>query len=133
MRRPPGIRVKRAEDPPAADDGIRFLVDRNWPRHLRQEAISVDGWLRDLAPSAALWRRFKDRPDRWGEFLTRYFAELDAKRRLWWPLAQAARKERVTLLYSTRDPLHNCAVALRQYLFAKLSSPGFLYRNSAKN
>jgi uncharacterized protein YeaO (DUF488 family) len=89
--------------------------------------------LRDLAPSADLWRWFAHRPERWGEFLTRYFAELDGKKKLWWPLAQAARKERVTLLYSTRDPVRNCAVALQQYLFAKLSSPGFLTRSPARN
>lgn len=133
MRRPPGIRVKRADEPPAADDGIRFLVDRAWPRNLREEALNLDGWLRDLAPSSGLWRWFGQRPERWGEFLNRYFAELDAKKKLWRRLVQAARRERVTLLYWERDPVHNCAVALQQYLLSQLSSPAFLSRHPARN
>jgi uncharacterized protein YeaO (DUF488 family) len=65
--------------------------------------------------------------------LTRYFAELDAKKKLWWPLVQSARKERVTLLYSSSDPVHNCAAALQRYLLAKVSFLPFRARNTVGN
>lgn len=56
------IQVKRVYDPLASGDGIRFLVDRPWPRGLKKEALRLDGWLRDIAPSGALHRWFRHDP-----------------------------------------------------------------------
>ncbi len=48
------VRVRRVYDEPCAADGARVLVDRVWPRGLRKEALRLDDWARDAAPSAEL-------------------------------------------------------------------------------
>lgn len=37
-----------------AEDGIRFLVDRLWPRGIEKDKLKVDAWLKDVAPSTEL-------------------------------------------------------------------------------
>lgn len=121
-RNRPAIQVKRVYEPPAAEDGVRLLVDRLWPRGLQRKALPLDGWLRDVAPSDALRRWFAHDPARWDEFRRRYFAELEGKPQNWQPILEATGKGNVTLLYSARDPTHSNAVALREYLTAKRKS-----------
>jgi uncharacterized protein YeaO (DUF488 family) len=110
------IKIKRAYDDPAHDDGVRVLVDRFWPRGLSKARAHVDLWLKDLAPSSPLRRWFNHDPARWVEFRRRYARELDAKDRAIAALRGAARRGRVTLLFSAHDPEHNNAVALGSYL-----------------
>lgn len=116
------IKVKRVYEPPVPGDGARFLADRLWPRGMKREALQLDSWLKDVAPSDSLRRWFGHKPARWDEFQHRYFAELDAKPEAWRPVLEAARRGNITLLYSARDTQHNNAVALRAYLKAKLGS-----------
>lgn len=115
------IRVKRVYDPPRADDGARFLVERLWPRGMKREALALDGWLKDVAPSDELRRWFGHVPERWEEFRRRYFQELDGRPEAWKPLVDAARRGNVTLLFSARDERHNNAVALMDYLNDRLA------------
>ena len=89
-------------------------------RGVRKDAIELDGWLRDVAPSHELRKWFSHDPALWEEFRRRYFAELDAHPQSWQPLVQAAAGGTVTLLYSSRDQEHNNAVALRDYLLSHL-------------
>ncbi|GIV68352.1 DUF488 domain-containing protein [Caldilinea sp.] len=110
------IYIKRAYEPAQPEDGRRYLVDRLWPRGIKREALRLDGWLPETAPSDALRRWFGHDPAKWDEFQTRYFAELDAKPQAWQPLMEAAQQEDVTLVYAARDSLHNNAVALKRYL-----------------
>lgn len=70
------IQIKRVYDPPASDDGACFLVDRLWPRGVKREALHLNAWLKDVAPSDGLRRWFDHDPSRWDEFQRRYFAEL---------------------------------------------------------
>ncbi len=102
--------------------GARFLVDRLWPRGVRKESLTLDGWVRGVAPSDALRRWFGHEPERWPEFKKRYFAELDADPTAWRPLLEAARKSDVVLLEGARDREHNQAVALKEYLEGKLGA-----------
>lgn len=113
------LALKRAYEGAAAEDGSRFLVERLWPRGVKKADLHVDAWLKDVAPSDALRRWFGHDPQKWAEFQQRYFRELDAHPQAWQPLLQAARRGRVTLVYSARDTQHNNAVALRNYLAAK--------------
>ena len=115
------LRVRRAYDPPAPDDGCRVLVDRLWPRGLKREAAGIDHWLRELAPSHELRTWFAHDPARWDEFRRRYAEELRS------PAAAAALAELrgliaahpvVTLLYAARDTTCNNAEALRLWLEA---------------
>lgn len=110
------IRVKRAYDAPATSDGRRFLVDRLWPRGVKKDALRLNGWFKELAPSDGLRRWFGHDPERWDEFQRRYSAELDAQPAAWKPLYEASRRGTVTLVYAARDAGHNNAVALKRYL-----------------
>jgi len=110
------IRIKRVYEGAEPDDGARFLVDRLWPRGIKREALALDGWLREDAPSDELRHWFGHDAEKWEEFQRRYAAELDARPESWQPLVAAARRGNVTLLYSSRERQHNNAVALMAYL-----------------
>ena len=110
------IRIKRAYEPCASADGKRFLVERLWPRGMKKEALVMDGWLKEVAPSTKLRTWFGHRPERFAEFRRRYRAELDANADAWRPIVAAARHGPVTLLYSAHDTEHNGALVLRDYL-----------------
>jgi uncharacterized protein YeaO (DUF488 family) len=115
------IALQRVYDrKPAA--GKTFLVERLWPRGIKKEALEFDAWLKDVAPSTGLRKWFSHDPAKYTEFQRRYFQELDARPEAWAPLLLAARKGPVTLLYSSHDNEHNNAVALKQYLDAKLGT-----------
>ncbi|WP_154588042.1 DUF488 domain-containing protein, partial [Bordetella pertussis] len=49
----PAIHLKRAYEAAAPADGRRVLIDGLWPRGLRKDALPLDDWIKDLAPSAA--------------------------------------------------------------------------------
>jgi len=114
------IKLKRVYDPAEPSDGKRFLVERLWPRGVRKDALPLDGWLRDVAPSDELRRWFHHDPARWEDFQQRYWAELEIKPETWKPLVEAARQGDVTLLFSARDTEHNNAVALKAFLESRL-------------
>ena len=122
------IKLKRAYDSASKDDGIRFLVERLWPRGLKKTALRLDAWLKDVAPSTELRQWFSHDPAKWAEFQRRYFAELNAKPKAIEPILEADRRGYVTLVYSSHDAEHNNAVALRAYLAAKLSGRGRIRR-----
>lgn len=110
------IELKRVYVPANAMDGVRFLVERLWPRGIRKESLQLDAWIKDAAPSTELRQWFSHDPAKWKEFQRRYFAELDAKPKALTPIRAAARNGRVTLLFSSHDEEHNNAVALKTYL-----------------
>ncbi|MQW88666.1 DUF488 domain-containing protein [Sinorhizobium saheli] len=112
------FQLKRVYEAPAASDGTRILVDRLWPRGLTKDKAQIDLWLKDIAPSDALRKRFHGKPEDWEAFCEAYAAELEGE------AAQAAVKELadhlgegpVTLLYAARDESRNNAVALKAWL-----------------
>lgn len=110
------IRLKRAYDAPAPSDGVRILVERLWPRGVRKEALALDHWLKDIAPSAALRKWYGHEPDKWPEFQQRYRAELDANPEAVAELHQLCAAGAVTFVYAARDELRNSATVLRAYL-----------------
>jgi uncharacterized protein YeaO (DUF488 family) len=113
------ITVKRAYDPVSASEGSRFLVERLWPRGVQKTKLRIDAWLKDVAPSTELRKWFSHDPMKWKEFRRRYFRELDSQPEAWRPIVSAARRRRVTLVYSSHDTEHNNAVALQEYLQTK--------------
>lgn len=114
------IRLKRAYESATGDDGARFLVERLWPRGVRKTRLKLDGWLKDVAPSADLRKWFGHDPKKWPEFRQRYFTELRAHRAAWQPLVAAARRGRVTFVYAAHDVARNGAVALKAFLDRRL-------------
>ncbi len=110
------VKVKRIYDEPRRDDGFRVLVDRIWPRGLSKESAGVELWLRDIAPSSGLRRWFGHDPDKWSEFKTRYWRELDDNPQPVNELVEKASGRRLCLVFSAKDTEHNNAVALKEYL-----------------
>lgn len=110
------VRLKRAYAPAAPADGYRVLVDRLWPRGVSRERARLDGWERDLPPSAELRQWFGHEPARFEEFRRRYMDELRGQRPRLAALRRRARHGTLTLVYSARDSEHNDAVVLAEVL-----------------
>ena len=72
----------------------------------------------DLAPSAALRKRFHGKPDAYDAFRSAYFEELksEAAQSAVKNLLDHLREGPVTLLYAARDERRNNAVALKEWL-----------------
>ncbi len=70
------VKVRRAYDEQTANDGMRVLVDRLWPRGLSKDRAQLDEWCKDVAPSPELRKWYAHDPDRFAEFASRYEAEL---------------------------------------------------------
>ena len=115
------IRIKRAYETAAREDGTRVLVDRVWPRGLSKDKAAIETWLKDVAPSSELRKWFGHDPQKWAEFKRRYFSELDEREEAVAPLLEQARQKRpLTLVFAARDTEHNNAVALRAWLEKQL-------------
>jgi uncharacterized protein YeaO (DUF488 family) len=110
------VKLKRAYQEPAADDGMRILIDRLWPRGLKKADAAIDEWMKDIAPSTALRKWFGHDPNRWEEFRVRYKAELQQHPDQLGRLRVLARQGPVTLVFSAHDEVHNDAVVLREML-----------------
>jgi len=110
------IKLKRAYEKPARDDGERVLVERLWPRGLTKLQAKVDLWLKDVAPSTELRKWFGHDPDRWEEFRRRYQKELRGKEDLIKMLKRKAKAGVITLIYAARDEERNGALVLKKFL-----------------
>jgi uncharacterized protein YeaO (DUF488 family) len=117
------IRLKRAYDPAAPDDGQRVLVDRLWPRGVSRQRAALDAWEKELAPSTELRRWFGHQPGRFKEFRERYIGELQGQRPRLAALRKLARQDTLTLVYSAHDSEHNDAVVLAEVLRRGLPRP----------
>jgi len=113
------LKIKRIYEEPAPDDGTRILVDRLWPRGVKKERAALDGWWKVVAPSPELRKWFAHDPEKFEEFRVLYTAELDEN-----PEAAKYREKinsmlkggNVTLLYGAKDPEHNHAIVLAEWL-----------------
>lgn len=103
---------------PSPEDGMRILVDRQWPRGLSKEKAQIDLWLRELAPCADLRKWFSHEPDKWDEFRQRYQQELRQQPAVLQRLIEAAAVGATTLLFGANETRFNDAVALREFLLA---------------
>jgi uncharacterized protein YeaO (DUF488 family) len=112
------LRIKRVYEPPDAADGVRVLVDRLWPRGLSRERAKIDLWLKEIAPSDTLRRRFHGDPSAWADFKTAYYAEPQQApaQSAFHALLDRLTRGPVTLLFAARDETRNNAVALKDWL-----------------
>lgn len=117
------IILKRAYEPVAREDGTRFLVERLWPRGVKRDALRLDAWLKEVAPTTKLRQWFGHDPAKWPEFQRRYRAELDRNAGALEPILKAVHRGRVTLIYSSHDQEHNNAVVLKTYIESHLAEP----------
>src|SRR5215475_2409265 len=101
--RKPVVSVKRVYEPASPSDGVRVLVDRLWPRGLKKKEARIDAWLRDLAPS--------------NELRKRYLGELQGAvaRESLGPLEKLVTdEEKVTLLFASKNVAYNNATVLEE-------------------
>jgi uncharacterized protein YeaO (DUF488 family) len=112
------LRTKRVYETSGPDDGARVLVDRLWPRGVSREGARIALWLKDIAPSDALRKRFHGKPEDWAMFCDSYAEELaePAARSAVEQVQACLRDGPVTLLYAARDTERNNAVALKAWL-----------------
>ena len=112
------IKLKRAYEPASRSDGYRVLVERLWPRGIRKQALPLDGWEKEIAPSHELRKWFAHDPAKWSEFKQRYRHELKDRSIAdhFRGLAARAADGTVTLVYSSHDTEHNNAVVLKEEL-----------------
>ncbi len=113
------LRVKRVYEPPEKADGLRVLVDRLWPRGITKQKAAVDLWLKEIAPSNELRKRFHAKPALWKDFEKAYAQELTKSDEPVAIILENLKTMPVTLLYAARDEQHNNAVALREWLTRK--------------
>ncbi len=93
-----------------------MLVDRIWPRGLRKDAIRLDDWAKDAAPSGELRTWYGHDPAKFSEFRRRYLRELAGSTQraaLGRLRALAAAGRPLTLLTATKDVEHSQAVFWR--------------------
>lgn len=116
------IKIKRVYEDPDTSDGYRVLVDRLWPRGMRKEYLKYDVWEKEITPSPELRIWFhQNQEEHWEKFAAMYRQELES--------SEAARRfiesikpyDTVTLLYASKEPVHNHARILQQFLQAHLS------------
>ena len=96
------IKIKRVYDDPEPGDGYRVLVDRLWPRGIKKACLSYDEWAKEITPSPGLRTWFHD----------------DISRH--WEESRIGTYPVVTLLYASKDPVHNHARILQNYLETQL-------------
>ena len=92
------IQCKRVYDPAEQSDGYRVLVDRLWPRGIKKTDLALDEWDKEITPSTELRKAFH------GEVVD--FATL----------ADIAKKQPLTLLYSAKNTTQNHALVLADWL-----------------
>jgi len=122
----PQVRARRVYEEPSAQDGARVLVDRVWPRGLRKDALRLDDWAKDVAPSTELRTWYAHDPAKFGEFRQRYLGELAGapqRAALGRLRALAATGQPLTLLTATKDVDHSQAAVLAR-LLRELAEPG---------
>ena len=110
------IRLKRAYDSASADDGVRILVERLWPRGVTKAGAALDHWVKDVAPTTELRTWFGHRPARWQEFRMRYRLELGENRAAVRSLRELCGGGRVTFIFGAKDVSRNGAVVLKAFL-----------------
>jgi uncharacterized protein YeaO (DUF488 family) len=109
------IKTKRAYDHYEASDGLRFLIDRLWPRGIKKDELKVESWLRDIAPSNELRKWFSHDRSKWEEFKKRYLQEIKDKPD-YRKLIDIAKKKDITLVYSSKEEVYNNATALKEFI-----------------
>ncbi|MFF0855950.1 DUF488 domain-containing protein [Streptomyces sp. NPDC003280] len=112
------VRVRRIYEPPEADDGLRVLVDRLWPRGVSKDEARVDEWPKGLTPSNELRTWFHSSQGSFEEFRSRYEAELAAPEAaaLLDGLRRSAHEGEVTLLTASKAPERSHASVLAELL-----------------
>ena len=112
------IYIQRIYQSDIDHEGVRILIDRIWPRGISKQKVDI--WCKDIAPSHELRKWYGHKHDKWPEFKSRYFAELDSNEELVIDFIDRYRKEKVILLFGSKEMNLNNANALKEYLETKI-------------
>ncbi|RYL92299.1 DUF488 domain-containing protein [Sporolactobacillus sp. THM7-4] len=113
------LQIKRIYEQPEPSDGVRILVDRLWPRGVSKDKAQLNEWMKDVAPSPALRKQFHHDPALFETFKKAYEQELTCdpdKQPCLEKIAALSQKQTVTLVYGAKDPAHNNAVVLCDFI-----------------
>lgn len=105
------IQCKRVYDAAEQGDGYRVLVDRLWPRGIKKTDLALDEWDKTITPSTELRKAFHGEVIDFETFREQYLAELVQHEQEGKRLADIARQQTLTLLYSAKIPrktMHWC-------------------------
>ena len=108
------VRLKRAYEPAAGEDGYRVLVERLWPRGISRERAHLDEWAKEISPSPELRRWYGHDPPRFEEFRRRYLDELAEHAEKLEELRRRTEAGPLTLVYGAKDEARNSAVVLEE-------------------
>lgn len=115
-----GVDIKRAYHQVDQTDGKRILIDRIWPRGIAKQALSIDLWLKDVAPSAELRKWFNHDPEKFQRFSEEYQIELseDQEKKEALQRLKKLKKDhdQITLIYGAKDERYNHAIVLKGIL-----------------
>ena len=114
--------MKRIYEAPGETDGSRVLVDRLWPRGIKKEKAELTAWEKTIAPTNELRKAFGHDPEKFPAFAQKYTDELENN-----PESEPFLEKiksfldagNVTLLYGAKDPEHNNAVVLKDWIEKK--------------
>ena len=110
------IQAKRVYEEPEESDGYRILTERLWPRGVSKERAALDRWMKRIAPSHELRKWFDHDPDKWDEFKEKYRKELFGSEAVEEMIVLIRQHNKVTLIYASKDEMHNSTVVLRNFL-----------------
>jgi uncharacterized protein YeaO (DUF488 family) len=113
-----GSSGKRVYAPPEAEDGLRVLVDCLWPRGLARERAQIGVWLKVIAPSHGLRRRYHGDPPVWGSSRPPITPNSNSRRRTRRSVTCSIASpvsEPLTLLFAARDETRKNTAALKEW------------------
>jgi len=114
------IKIKRIYKDANPEDGQRIMVDRLWPRGVSRANAKINLWVKNLAPSTELRKWYSHDPEKWQEFKTRYFYELNNNSDEINSLLDQINNETVTFVFGSKEQHLNNAAALKEYLETNL-------------
>ena len=110
------LRIKGVYDEVGPADGFRLYVGRVLPPRVSRRDKFTDAWMPALAPSAALLKWFRNKPELWPEFSRRYAAEMREQAAALETVRERMRCQRVTLLHAAKLPWMNHVTVLAAIL-----------------
>ena len=116
----PKFKIKRVYEKLSKNDGFLVLCDRLWPRGVKKEALPIDIWAKEIAPSTEIRKLFAHKPENFAHFKELYLAELEQNPAVAEFLKKVKNEPVVTLLYAAKDEHCNHAMILRDFLQSKV-------------
>ena len=114
------FKIKRVYEKLSENDGFLVLCDRLWPRGVEKEALPIDMWAKEIAPSAEVRKLFAHEPENFAHFKELYLAEFSQNPAVEEFLKAIKDEPLATLLYAAKDEQCNYTTILRDFLQSKI-------------